>query len=252
MKRLDKKLFEYLKSHPKVTITPQAIRNEISKIRECNPGITLNAAAYVFAKKRDIRVMKYLTFDDRTSIQYVRNVSVQPKKTSVKSNKIKVKPVITSFAKHFLTDANQNADIYPYVYILENSLRKLIQDTFNSESDWWLKRTSQDVKDYAERIQQAEKKHDWLPKRGNHPIYYIGLNELFKIISKNYSTHFKNVFKDQGHLRTWIDEVVPIRNLLSHNVKVKKEERENLKIRTKYICTLIENNTIQKGQLVNQ
>lgn len=139
-------------------------------------------------------------------------------------------------------DAWKNAEIYPYAFVLENSLRNLILTKFSAEVDWWSKKVSKEVQEYATRIQNAEKKHDWLHKRGNQPIYYIGLNELFKIISKNYSTHFKDVFTDQGNLRTWINECVPIRNLLAHNVPVKKDERDNLRIRSKYVCRLIKNN----------
>lgn len=247
MNRLDKKLFQFLKNHPGVKITSQAIRNEISKIRADNPGVTLNAAASAFAKRRGIRVMKYLSEDDRKSLQYLKETN-QLKKPTGKSKKVRVKLATPSYGSAFVSDANKNASIYPYVYILENSLRKLIIDTFSIEQDWWSKMVSGDVQGYAKRIQEAEKKHDWLPKRGNHPIYYIGLNELFKIISKNYNAYFKKIFTDQGNLRTWINECVPIRNLLAHNVKVNNEERQNLIIRTKYICTLIDNHWNKYGR----
>ena len=121
------------------------------------------------------------------------------------------------------------------------NVRDSTLDTFKDDNEWWIERVPTDVRDYADKIQQAEKKHDWLPQRGNHPIYYIGLNELFRIINRNYARHFKHVFTNQNNLRTWIDEIIPIRNLLAHNVKVKREENQNLKIRSKYICTLIEN-----------
>jgi len=241
MSRLNKKLFEFLKEHEKIKISPQAIRNAISKIRRDNPGLTLNAAAKVFADKKGISVMRYLSDDDRKSLRYLKEFD-KPTEIKIKPQKVQVKTATTSYGRKFLKDANQNASIYPYAFILENSLRELILDIFRGENDWWNKKVSSDIKDYAARIQQAEKKHDWLPKRGNHPIYYIGLNELFKIISKNYSNHFKHIFTDQGNLRTWINECVPIRNLLAHNVRLNPEERQNLIIRTKYICTMIEQN----------
>lgn len=241
MNRINKNLFEFLKNHQKVNITPQAIRNEISKIRSDNPGVTLNAAASIFAKKRGIRVMRYLSEDDSRSLKYSKETDNTREKRS-RTKKVIFKPVTVKYGNKFINEANKNASIYPHIYILENSLRKLILETFDEENDWWEKRVNNEVKDYAKRIQKAEKKHDWLPKRGNHPIYYVGLYELFKIISKNYSTNFKNIFTDQGNLRTWINECVPIRNLLAHNVKVNSEERQNLIIRTKYICTLIEKN----------
>jgi len=235
------KIQEFFSEYGKIEITPQAIRNAISQIRRDNPGLTLNAAAKVFADKKGISVMRYLSDDDRKSLRYLKKFD-KADEIKIIPKKVQVKVAKTSYGKKILKEANQNASIYPYVFILENSIRELILDIFSGENDLWSTKVSRDVQDYADRIQQAEKKHDWLTKRGNHPIYYIGLNELFKIISKNYSAHFKHIFSDQGNLRTWINECVPIRNLLAHNVKVNPEERQNLIIRTKYICTMIERN----------
>ncbi len=245
MNKLDKKLFEFIKKHNNVNITSQAIRNEISKIRAKYPSITMNAAASLFAKKKAVKVMRFLNQEDRNSLQNIQNnhstiLETTPKKNVTKIKKVTISP---SFGGNVVQEANDNAEVYPYVYILENSLRNLILDTFKSVSNWWNTKATTNAKNHAEWIKNAEKKHDWLPKRGKHPIYYIGLDDLFGIISKNYNTNFKHIFTDLGNLRTWINECVPIRNLLAHNIKVKKEERDNLKIRTKYICTLIEKNS---------
>jgi len=130
--------------------------------------------------------------------------------------------------------------------VLENSLRNLILEKFKNEKDWWnnKKFVKDEVRDYAKKIQEAEKKHKWLGKgRGDHPIYYVGLDHLLNIIERNFNPHFKDVF-DLGNIRTWINESVPIRNLVAHNIRTQKEERDNIKIRAKYICNLIENDTL--------
>lgn len=238
---LNPKIFKYLETNPKVDITPQAIRNAISKIRSDHIGVTLNAAAAIFAEKKGFKITRYLAEKDRQSLQNVK-VEIEPKIQKPKSRKIKVKKVELSFGKQFINEANKNAGLYPYIYILENSLRKLILDTFNADTNWWENKVPTKTKRNAEYIKEAEKKHDWLSKRANHPIYYVGLEDLFKIISKNYTKHFKRIFTDQGNLRTWINECIPIRNLLAHNIRIKQEEKHNLIIRTKYICTLIEKN----------
>jgi hypothetical protein len=241
MSRLKKKLFDFLKNHQKVGITPQAIRNEISRIRRNNPSLTMNAAAKVFADKRGISVMKYLNEEDRKSLNYASERKI-PKQTIIKTKRINIKNILPKYGKNFISDANKNTSAYPYLYILENSFRKLILDIFGNEVKWWknTKIVPKKVQEYAFHIQEAEKKHDWLPKRGNHPIYYVGLNELCKIIEKNYSKNFKDIFTDKGNLRTWVNECIPIRNLLAHNVRLRDREIQNLKIRTEYLCTLIE------------
>ena len=239
--RLDPKIFEYLQNNSKVDITSQAIRNAISKIRSEYPGVTLNAAAAIFAQKKGFKITRHLNEKDRQSLQGVK-VEIEPNIQKPKSRKIKVKKVELSFGKQFINEANKNAELYPYIYILENSLRKLILDTFNGDDNWWENKAPTKTKEHAEYIKEAEKKHAWLPKRASHPIFYVGLEDLFKIISKNYAKYFKRIFTDQGNLRTWINESIPIRNLLAHNIRIKKEEKNNLIIRTKYICTLIEKN----------
>jgi len=136
MSRLKKKLFEFLKNHQKVGITPQAIRNEISRIRRKNPSLTMNAAAKIFADKKGISVMKYLNEEDRKSLRYILEGEI-PKQTIKKTKKINVKNIAPKYGKEFIDDANQNASAYPYIYILENSLRKLILDIFGNEVEWW-------------------------------------------------------------------------------------------------------------------
>jgi len=241
MTKLKKKILESLLANPKIKAKEETVRSQISRIRAEHPGLTLNAAASLYAKKRGITIMGRLSPEDRQGLQSVQSISQIPIRGNP-SRKIKVRPVAPSFGGLFLKDANQNAGIYPYIYILENSLRTLIQNILGSDRAWWNKKVGRDVQDYATRIMDAERRHDWLPKRGNHPIYYIGLNELFKIINKHYNV-FKHIFTDQGYLRTWINESVPIRNLLAHNVKVSREDGQNLIIRAKYICTQIENNS---------
>ncbi len=238
--RLDPKLFRILKKKTKGKISDQAIRNALSGIRSDIPGITLNAAASIFAQKRGFKVMKYLAEEDRQSLQNI-SYSLQKSRSILKQPRKSRKTPIIGFGQKFITDACSNADVYPYIYILENMLRNLILNIFTNEPNWWTKKVSKDVQEYAKTVQKAEDKHDWLPGRGNHPIYYIGLYELYRIISKNHPQHFKTVFKDQGNLRTWINECVPIRNLLAHNVRVQSSEKQNLKIRTKYICRIVEN-----------
>jgi hypothetical protein len=144
MKRLDSRIFEYLKKHPKVDISPQAIRNEISKIRAENPGITLNAAAATLAKKRGFRIMRFLSEEDKQSLQFLR----KPVNTVIAEGpkRIKVKTVSPSFGEEFIKDANKNASLYPYVYILENSLRSLIMKILGTESNWWEKKVSKGVR----------------------------------------------------------------------------------------------------------
>lgn len=63
---------------------------------------------------------------------------------------------------------------------------------------------------------------------------------FYRIITKN-RTRFERVFTDQGNLRTWFNELIPVGNLVANNVKTSGGERKNVEIRARFICTLIKN-----------
>jgi len=54
----------------------------------------------------------------------------------------------------------------------------------------------------------------------------------------NFNPYFIGLF-NLPDFKTWINESVPIRNLIGHNIPVQKEERDNIRIKAKYICNLI-------------
>lgn len=242
--KINEKILEKILNHRIIKnkgIKKQSIRDGSSKIKKDNHGVTSSAAAYEWARKNyGISVYRYLSTEDVTSLHNLKN-STSPPKNNQSSKKIKTKKAVISYGQDYITNANQNADIYPYVYVLENSLRNLILKKFQSDKNWWTNKkiVKEDIQKYAQTIMNAEKKHKWLDARGDHPIYYVGLEHLYKIIEMTYNPHFKDIF-ELTKLRTWIDECVPIRNLLAHNIRTRKEEQDNIKIRAKYICISIE------------
>lgn len=241
--RIKPELFERLKQHPRIKgkISEQTIRNAISDIRRDNPGISMNAAAHVFAESRGFSLFRSLDEEDKLSLQHRRQPSMPILTGGTRSSKTGPKEAAFKFGAQFIDDGNRNASAYPYVYVLENSMRQVILKKFEAETNWWTdsKYVKRDIQDYSTRIQDAERRHAWLPSRGSHPIYYVGLDELFRIVEMNWS-RFKDVFEDLGNLRTWINETVPLRNMIAHNVPTRPQDRKNVEIRSEYICTLID------------
>ena len=238
-KGLNKKLLEKILASPKVSASEKVVRNTISEIRRDNAGVTLNAAGQVYAKKRGFSMMKYLDDADRESLQFEKSTSVRKPETGGK--KIKSPHGIkTNFGMGFETIANENAKIYPYIFVLENCLRKIIIDKFKEGKDWWTNKKiiHPDIQKNAITIQKAESNYKWMPPRGTHPIYYVGLWDLFKIIESNWKI-FKSIFGSLEDLRTWMKEMVSIRHLIAHNVKTRKLDFHNAQIRSTHICTMI-------------
>jgi len=157
---INKKILDKIRSHPKgKSLQTQSIRNAASKIKQENHGLTQSAATYVYAKSKGINVYRHLSDTDKQSLTHLQKT---PKSDSSKlsNRKIKTKKISLPYAGKFMNPANNNAKIYPYVYILENSLRELILKKLNGSGDWWnnKKIVKEDIQEYSKRIQDAEKK----------------------------------------------------------------------------------------------
>ncbi len=220
----------------------QSIKNAISRIHKKNPRITLNAAAQVFAEKKGFSIFRSLSAADKESLGYVTLTPTRPTPPHGRSPGSRKREIQPDFASPFIKEANDNTEPYAYIYLLENGLRKVILDKLGPTQEWWSeeKRVPKDVQDYAARIQEAEKKYPWVSSRGAHPIYYVGLHELFRIIESSWRLTFRDVFGNLEDLRTWLRESIPIRNLIAHNVRTRPLDRQNIKIRTDSICRLIQ------------
>jgi len=228
---------------PPKSMKPESVRIAIHRIHKKNLGITMNAAAYRFAERKGFSVLRYLSQEDKLSLQHLKPAT-NSEATSGKARPLArcVKELKPDFETQFSKEANENANIYPHIYILENTLRSVIFEKLGNRTDWWVNKkiVYEEIQNYAARIKQAEQKYPWMRDRGDHPLYYVGLFELFKIIEKNWNSHFSEVFRDLEQLRAWVKESVPIRNYVAHNVKTRKMERENIKRITNYVCTIVE------------
>lgn len=86
------------------------------------------------------------------------------------------------------------SEYYKLFYLLENEIRKFIIDMLapNLETDWWIKKVPDFVKQNAEKNLQREKKEGVIP-RSDRMIDYTTFGELGEIIKSNWDT-FAGVF----------------------------------------------------------
>ncbi|MEM2293471.1 MAG: hypothetical protein QW228_08810 [Candidatus Aenigmatarchaeota archaeon] len=75
--RLKPEILDFLKKKTKGKISEQAIKVALSRIREKNPSLTLNAAAEVFAKRRGFSVGRYLEDRDREALRGTVMMSIK-------------------------------------------------------------------------------------------------------------------------------------------------------------------------------
>ncbi len=213
-----------------------AIQARLSQLSSQH-GVTLNAAAEIMARKDGFHVWGLLDEKDK---ECFREKEVQVIKVK-RSNRNNINEVKRNYTSEFLSEANKNIRAYVDIYVIENVLRKIIFETFGKEKKWWKEDfVSKDVFNHAEEIRIAESKHPWVKKRGDHPLYYVGLEELKKIITKHWETNFKWIGNKEKFF-PWVDELIPIRNMVAHNVPLEKEEINMAAIKSKWLINIINN-----------
>ena len=85
----------------------------------------------------------------------------------------------------------------------------------NYGKDWWDDKTSTPIKDKYNDRKSKEDMNPWHGKRGAHPIFYIDLVDLGKIININWPS-FKDILPSQHWLKQRIDELSHSRNPVAH------------------------------------
>lgn len=122
-----------------------------------------------------------------------------------------------------LREAREMAAVYPVLYVLENSMREVVQRVMRAKygPDWWdtaltggkvkMLKTNSDLR------RERELQTSWHQRRGAHPVDYIDLVQLGEIILAKQDDFFPGILGDN---RQWFEqfmrELVPSRNVLCH------------------------------------
>ncbi len=213
---------------------------------------------YLIAHMQGIRIDKYLDDGEVKAIRELArnfNTEVTPPSIPKKNTSKKGSTRTIKFPKEFntsdpllddakLNEAKEMAAIYPILYVLENSIRELIQRVMkaNYGADWWNVRTkngkSKSIGEKVKKRMGTEQKNQWHQRRGAHPINYTDLGELKTLLSSNESKFFPHILSKKEWFLNLMDELEPSRNVLCHmnpldqtnvkDIKVKFERWEKL------------------------
>jgi hypothetical protein len=130
-----------------------------------------------------------------------------------------------------VSEAQKNAEIYPVVYLFENSVRSVVSAILANAygRDWWDLIVDPKIKRSVDIRQKAEQAHPWHSKRGQKPIHYTDIEDLKKIISMQHKV-FRGVMGPSAlkHAELWIEEIERTRNVLAHNNPVSASDRKRL------------------------
>jgi len=138
------------------------------------------------------------------------------------------------------------AEVYLYLYCVENSLRLLIEKVAAEKlgEDFFSKlQLNKGIRENVASRKEEESKNRWLRVRGDSGIFYLDFDDLGTIIQNNWAL-FSEYFPDQNWIVTKVKELADCRNLVAHNSYVQSHEKDV--IRTNYVSILRQLDNVMK------
>jgi hypothetical protein len=230
------------------SVTPQRLYQIVGELKRDHGPMSTEDAIYVLAHQRGMDLTKYI--GDRASVDRIRGMvprntgpvaaAATPKKTPTPKPAKAPRPVRVSatvpaaqvlLPTSVLNDANRMADLYPKMYILENSIRNVIDRVMTAKHgiDWWTTCVAKPVRDRVQDRKDKEKKAPWHGARGTHDIYYSDFSHLKSILVKNW-VDFEDIFPNQPWITVKLEELEPARNTLAHHNPVPEKEQTRLDV----------------------
>lgn len=137
-----------------------------------------------------------------------------------------------------VSEAKRMGEIYPYIYVLENSVRELIRTTLEKShgSDWWDSCAPKESLSKAAERQDKQGKSRYYGTKAPHPIYLVDLDDLRNIIIRNWKD-FEPELPKLSHTQAWVINTLQMieetRNIITHNNPISKDDELKLKVNFK-------------------
>lgn len=137
-----------------------------------------------------------------------------------------------------VSEARRMGEIYPYLYVLENSVRELIRATLQPShgSDWWNLCAPKEAITKAAERRDKQGKSRYYGTKAPHPIYLVDLDDLRNIITRNWKD-FEPTLPKLPNTQAWVVNVLQMieetRNIIAHNNPVSRDDEQRLKVHFK-------------------
>jgi len=225
----------------------QSVYQRIARKRkEFDNMISTEDAAYILAAQQGEDLYKYLSFED---VERIRLIITQKKRTfetmkeTPRNQKRRKKEVAISFSEKDIPKANlpsnvandalKMAQVYPYFYVLENSIRhfisKILSDVFGE--NWWnLANISSKVTKTIIKRMSDDEKNKWHGRRGAHPIFYTDMSDLRRIMEHNWQYFQGTVIPNANWIELYLGEIIErLRNTIMHCNPLSNDDISRLK-----------------------
>jgi len=140
-----------------------------------------------------------------------------------------------------LDNGKEMAEVYLYLYCIENSLRIFIESVAkeNYGNDWTTKlKMNRSIKESISRLKETEGRNQWLSIRGKSELFLVDFKDLGSIISQNWDI-FKTHFPDLNWIEAKIGELAQCRNLVAHNSYINDHEKDVIRVNYRSILKQI-------------
>jgi hypothetical protein len=160
---------------------------------------------------------------------------------SISDEDASIKASVSQFSADVRDNALMMAEHYKLFYMLENDIRRLIDDTISEENkgpDWWGKYASDKAKlEYSGNLQR-EQDAGFTP-RSDNPLDYVTFGQLGDIIRENYAL-FGGILSNQKAMVRVMFSLNNLRGPIAHCGLLAEDEVDRLKLTVKDWFRLLE------------
>lgn len=151
-----------------------------------------------------------------------------------------IKASIAQFPTNLRDDAEAMSEFYKLFYMLENDIRKLIDDTITEThgSDWWDEHSPNSAKEECKANQQREAEFG-VTSRSDRELDYISFGQLGEIIRHNWNL-FGGIVSNQKALGRVMHALNNLRGPIAHCGLLADDEVDRLKLAVKDWFRLLE------------
>lgn len=195
---------------------------------EYERAIILDACNSVMPKNAgyDIMEMEISPSLDEISDDPTLSVDLEKISSEITENFAQILPI------DILNKGKEMADVYLYLYCIENSLRLFIESVAKEHygDDWTTQlKVNRSIKDSIKKRKEQAELNQWLSLRGGSDLFFIDFKDLGSIIALNWDI-FKGRFSDLKWIESKIDELAECRNLIAHNSYIGNHEKDLIRL----------------------
>ena len=145
------------------------------------------------------------------------------------------KELPTNLGASKIRESFDMAQVYCYLYILENSIRQFIIDVMKKShgKDWWKDCVNVKIRENVAKRMKKDKENPWHGSRKAHSIYYADVDDYRSIISRNsnvFKAYLPNLKSPIQWVQNRMEEITFSRNIIAHMNPLAKKDRDRLKI----------------------